>query len=40
MNKPTTARSSAEAADAAPLRRSDIAAGRLVLRQRDKTGAD
>lgn len=39
MSKSSTAKTSPEAPDAAPLRKSDIAAGILVLRQRDATGA-
>ena len=39
MNKPSTARTSAESRDEKPLRRSDIAAGKLVLRKRGASGA-
>ena len=39
MRKPSTARTSAEAQVTRPLRRADIAAGRLVLRKRGTTGA-
>ena len=37
MSKPSTAKTSAETGDA-PLRKADIAAGRLVLRQRASDG--
>jgi uncharacterized protein (DUF4415 family) len=40
MSKPSTAKTSPEPADDAPLRRADITAGKLVLRRRNKaTGA-
>jgi len=39
MSKPSTAKTSPKAPDDAPLRRADIAAGKLVLRQRGSTGA-
>jgi uncharacterized protein (DUF4415 family) len=39
MNKASTEKTSAELQAAKPLRRSDVAAGRLVLRQRGPTGA-
>lgn len=39
MSKRSTAKTSHEAADDAPLRRADIAAGKLVLRKRSASGA-
>ena len=39
MSKPSAAKTPPNAPDAAPLRRVDIAAGKLVLRQRDNVGA-
>jgi uncharacterized protein (DUF4415 family) len=39
MNKPSTVRTSTDARGDKPLRRADIAAGKLVLRQRGATGA-
>jgi len=39
MSKPSTVKTSAEPADDAPVRRADMAAGRLVLRQRGASGA-
>ena len=39
MSKASTAKTSADAPQDAPLRRADIAAGRLVLRKRDPAGA-
>ncbi len=39
MDKPSTVKTSADASDDKPLRRADIAAGKLVLRQRGATGA-
>ena len=39
MNKRSTATTSVEDGIDAPLRKADIAAGKLVLRQRGKTGA-
>ena len=38
MSKPSTAKTSADARDDAPLRRADIAAGKLVLRKRGASG--
>jgi uncharacterized protein (DUF4415 family) len=38
MSKPSTVKTSAEARDDAPLRRADIAAGKLVLRKRGAGG--
>ncbi len=39
MNKPPSAKARPDVPDDAPVRRSDIAAGRLVLRKRDQNGA-
>ena len=39
MNKPSTAKTSAESQGEKPLRRGDIAAGKLVLRKRGTGGA-
>jgi uncharacterized protein (DUF4415 family) len=39
MNKPSTVKASASARDDQPLRRADIAAGKLVLRKRGTSGA-
>ena len=39
MNKPATARTSADSRGEKPLRRGDIAAGKLVLRKRGPSGA-
>jgi uncharacterized protein (DUF4415 family) len=39
MSKPSTVKPSAEAQGDRPLRRSDITAGKLVLRQRSANGA-
>ena len=39
MSKPSTVKTSAEPADDAPVRRADMAAGRLVLRQRGASAA-
>jgi uncharacterized protein (DUF4415 family) len=39
MSKPSTARTSPEAAEDAPLRRADIKAGKLLLRKRSAAGA-
>ncbi len=39
MSKASTARISPDAREDAPLRRADITAGKLVLRQRDTSGA-
>ena len=39
MSKPSTVKTSAESRDAKPLRKADIAAGKLVLRKRGVTGA-
>lgn len=39
MSKASTAKTSADAAESAPLRRADIAAGKLVLRKRASSGA-
>jgi uncharacterized protein (DUF4415 family) len=39
MNKPSTVKISADTSYDKPLRRADIAAGKLVLRQRSATGA-
>ena len=39
MSKPSTAKTLPEPADDAPVRRADIAAGKLVLRQRGAAGA-
>jgi uncharacterized protein (DUF4415 family) len=39
MKKPSTVKTSSEARDAAPLRRADIAAGKLILRKRGAAGA-
>jgi uncharacterized protein (DUF4415 family) len=39
MRKPSTAKASPEALDDRPLRRNDIAAGKLVLRERGPSGA-
>ena len=39
MNKPSTAKTSAESCAEKPLRRGDIAAGKLVLRKRGPSGA-
>jgi uncharacterized protein (DUF4415 family) len=39
MNKPSTVKISASARDDQPLRRADIAAGKLVLRKRGTSGA-
>lgn len=39
MSKPSTATTSPEPADDAPVRRADIATGKLVLRQRGAAGA-
>ena len=39
MSKPSTVKTSAEALEDAPLRRADIAAGKLVLRKRCAAGA-
>ena len=38
MNKPSTVKTSADANADKPLRRADIASGRLVLRKRSSTG--
>lgn len=39
MSKPSTVKTSPDARDDAPLRRADIAAGKLVLRKRGAGGA-
>lgn len=39
MNKPSTAKTSADSRDDQPLRRGDIGAGKLVLRKRAESGA-
>jgi uncharacterized protein (DUF4415 family) len=39
MNKSSTAKTSFDANDEQPLRRADIARGKLVLRRRDPSGA-
>jgi uncharacterized protein (DUF4415 family) len=39
MNKPSTAKTSTDRGGEKPLRRADIAAGKLVLRQRGPRGA-
>lgn len=39
MNKPSTVKISASARDDQPLRRADVAAGKLVLRRRGTSGA-
>jgi uncharacterized protein (DUF4415 family) len=39
MSKPSTARTSPEAAEDAPLRRADIKAGKLLLRKRSAASA-
>ena len=39
MNKPSTVKTSADLPSGKPLRRADIAAGKLVLRKRDTSGA-
>ena len=39
MKKPFTGKTSAETRDDAPLRRADIAAGKLILRKRGSGGA-
>ena len=39
MSKPSTVKTSAESKDAKPLRKGDIATGKLVLRKRGATGA-
>lgn len=39
MNKPSTVTTSSDASDDAPLRKADIGAGKLVLRQRGAGGA-
>jgi len=39
MNKPSTVKISASTHDSQPLRRADIAAGKLVLRKRGASGA-
>ena len=39
MSKPSTAKTSPDATDTPPLRRADIAAGKLVLRKRAASGA-
>ena len=39
MNKPSTARTLAESRDEKPLRRGDVAAGKLVLRKRGPSSA-
>lgn len=39
MNKPSTVKTSASAREDQPLRRADIAAGKLVLRKRGANGA-
>jgi uncharacterized protein (DUF4415 family) len=39
MSKASTAKTSSEARGAKPLRRADVAAGKLVLRKRGPTGA-